>query len=232
MRNQGITRIESQAMIDQATADMRAEQAQLLGVQSALRSTGIATTGGTGAGALPSATTAGATPYCVWMAIVKPKISGLYDLRIAWAVTGITTADSILYEVTTDYSLTNAPVITGGTAFGGQQALTPAPANIAMYTNQGVAGGITYTNGHTGAPGVLMYTTGAQVAVTTALNQMGGFVGTVGVSLTAAGAPVPAKTALGTTALPAYMMIGLYTTISAGAVTWQALSVDIAERYA
>jgi hypothetical protein len=218
---QGVRR-EVLKMIQANTSQMRGEVNGLSGA-AIDRISGLATTGGTGSGSLPSATTA-TDNFCVMLALVQPQQTGLFDVRISAAVTGITTGDSITWGVYTDYAALLLPVITGGTAFGGPPAngvLKPA----AMYTNQGVAGGITYSNGHTSAPGILMYTTGAQISVTTALNQMFSFTGTVGTSVSAAGKPVALAT------LPAYMMIMLFTTISAGSATWQGLSVDIAERY-
>lgn len=194
------------------------------------RLSGLATTGGSGSGSLPTATTAGSN-LCAMLALVQPQQTGVFDVRISAAVTGTTTTDTITWGVYTDYAAVLTPVITGGTAFGG------APTNGvqkpgAMYTNQGVAGGITYTNGHGGAPGALMYTTGAQGSVTSALNQMFEFTGTVAPAVSASGKPIaPGTAGSGLTALPAYMIIALYTNINAGSATWQGLSVDIAERY-
>jgi hypothetical protein len=218
---QGVRR-EVLKMIQSQTSQMRGEVNGLSGA-AIDRISGLATTGGTGSGSLPSATTAGSN-FCAMLALVQPQQTGLFDVRISAAVTGITTGDSITWGIYTDYSVTNVPVIGNGTSFGG------APTNGVLktpvaFTNQGVAGGVTYTNGHTGAPGILMYTTGAQISVTTALNQMFCFTGQVGTSVNATGK------ANVVTPLPAYMMIMLFTNISAGSATWQGLSIDIAERY-
>jgi hypothetical protein len=221
---QGIRR-EILKMIQANTSDLRAYTKGLSGA-AIDRVSGLATTGGSGSGSLPSATTAGSN-LCAMFALVQPQQTGLYDVRISAAVTGISTGDSITWGIYTDYSVTNMPVITGGTSFGGtpSNGVIKVPVGLVAVTNQGVAGGVTYTNGHTGAPGVLMYTTGAQVSVTTALNQVFSFVGTVAPTVSATGKPTPLA------ALPAYMMIMLFTNISAGSATWQGLSIDIAERY-
>ena len=173
---------------------------------------------------IPAATTA-TDEFCVFLLAAPVNYSGLFDVRMTWAVTGITTGDSITWTVSTDYTVPASPaVITGGTSFGGRFGASDGRSIVkTMVTNAGVAGGVTYTNGHTGAPGVTMWASGAQVSVTTALNQVGGFDGTVGASLATNGTPVPF--AAGNTAL-----IMLYTTISAGSATWQSLAVDIVER--
>jgi hypothetical protein len=179
---------------------------------------------------IPTATTAGDT-LCIWMAVMPILASGLFDLRITAAVTGITTGDSINWFVTTDFPTAGTyPALTGKVPFGGRSANYPGSAGAsahpaAMFTNNGTAAGITYTNGTTGSPGVTMYATGAQVAVTTALNQMFSFVGTVGLSITAATGvvnPFPLT--------DAYAILMLLTDISAGSATFQALSVDVSER--
>ena len=177
-----------------------------------------------GTATIPTATTAADT-LCVWMAVMPVLASGLFDVRLSTAVTGITTGDSIAYFVTTDVTLTTT-VLTGGVAFGSKSSFYPPGVAHApqMQTNNGTAAGITYTNGVTTAPGLTMWNSGAQVAVTTALNQMMSFVGTVGKSITAGtGAIVPFVQ--GTQAI-----IMLLTLISAGSATWQSLSADVSER--
>lgn len=196
-----------------------------LGGTYANRITGLSLAG---SATIPTATTAADT-LCVWMAVMPILASGLYDLRISTAVTGITTGDSINYIVTTDYA-TTYPVLTSGVAFGSRSSAYANPSAAtarlpSMFTNNGTAAGITYTNGHTGAPGVTMFATGAQVAVTTALNQMFTFVGTVGATITAASGAVN-----GFTQANNYAIIMLLTLISAGSATWQGLSVDLSER--
>ena len=179
-----------------------------------------------GSATIPTATTAADT-LCVFLCVMPILASGLFDVRISTAVTGITTADSINYFVTTDYA-TTYPVVTGGTAFGRVDAAyknLPGLSVPVAYTNNSVAGGITYTNGHTGAPGVTMFATGAQVAVTTALNQMWSFTGTVGLSITAGTGVVNPFVAA-----DVYAIVEILTLISAGSATWQGLSVDISER--
>jgi hypothetical protein len=173
---------------------------------------------------IPAATTA-TDEFCVFLLAAPVNYSGLFDVRMTWAVTGITTGDSITWTVSTDYTVPASPtVVTGGTSFGGRFGASGTTIQVKnMFTNNATAGGITYTNGHTGTPGVTMWASGAQVSVTSALNQVGGFDGTVGASLTTNGTPVPF--AAGNTAL-----IMLYTTISAGSATWQSFAVDIIER--
>jgi hypothetical protein len=174
-----------------------------------------------GSATIPLATTTGSA-LCVMLADLPVLASGLFDVRISAAVTGITTTNSVDWLVSTDFLLPNSgAVVSGGTSFGG----APTGSSGKLFTNHGVAAGVTYTAGHTGAPGVAMYDTGAQVVVTPALDQMFSFVGTVGASLSAAGNPVPFTKGN-------FALIGLYTTISIGsaAPTWQGLSVDIVER--
>ena len=177
-----------------------------------------------GSATIPTSTTA-AGAHCVMLAIMLVEMSGIFDVNITTACTGITTGDSVDYSVTTDHA-SAAPVVTSGVAFGSAPTGDKATVASVMYTNHGTAGGITYTNGLVGAPGNTMMDTGAQVAVTTALNQMFTFSGAVGASITAGtGALVPFT--VGQLAI-----IGLYTNVSAGAMTWQALNVEITERLA
>lgn len=178
-----------------------------------------------GSATIPSTTTA-ASYLCVALAIMQVNLSGIFDVKISGAVTGITTGDSVDYAVTTDSALASAvPVVTGGTAFGSSPANDGSTIATRLFTNNSTVGGITYTNGVVGAPGHTMFDTGAQVAVTTALNQMFSFDMSVGSAIVAASGAITPFTK-GQLAL-----IGLYTKLNAATVTWQGLTVDISERY-
>jgi hypothetical protein len=178
------------------------------------------------AATIPTATTAGGGALCVMLALMPVEMSGLFDVKISTAITGITTGDSIDYLVSTDQiAAPLRPTLLRNVAFGGPTAtdlVTPG----SMFTNHGSAAGISYTNGNAGAPGITMFDSGAQVAVTTALNQTFGWDGTVGVGMQAATGLIQ-PFIKGNLAV-----IMLYTNISAGGATWQGLSVDIMERYA
>jgi hypothetical protein len=178
-----------------------------------------------GSATIPSTTTA-ASYLCVMLAIMQVNLSGIFDVKITGAVTGITSGDSVDYLVSADSALVSAvPVVTGGTAFGSAPANDGSAVATRMFTNNATVGGITYTNGVVGAPGHTMFDTGAQVAVTTALNQMFSFDMSVGSALVAASGAITPFTK-GQLAL-----IGLYTKLNAATVTWQGLTVDISERY-
>ena len=181
---------------------------------------------------IPAATTAGGGTLVVWMCIAPILASGLYDVRLSAAVTGVTATDTIDWGVSTDYA-TTFPAVTGGTAFGSKSASYPSNVTTASfgghplqsYTNAGVAAGITYTNGHTGTPGVSMYSTGAQVAGTAATTMQFNYAGTVGLSITAASGIVNPFVAA-----DVFAIILLTTNISGGGATYQSFSADISER--
>ena len=66
-----------------------------------------------GAATIPAATTAGGGTLVVWMCIAPILASGLYDVRLSAAVTGVTATDTIDWGVSTDYA-TTFPAVTGG----------------------------------------------------------------------------------------------------------------------
>jgi hypothetical protein len=217
------TKRELYKIIQAQTDPLKARVDQLAGTY-VNRTNGLSLAG---SATIPTATTAADT-LIVWLLQAPILASGLFDVRLSAAVTGLTTADSINWIVATDYATTQ-PVYANNVAFGSRSAffkgLVVGSSYPAMFTNSGTAAGITYTNGHVGQPGTTMYATGAQVAVTSALNQMFSFTGTVGLSITAGSGIVNPFVAANT-----YAIIYLMTLISAGSATFQSFSADVSER--
>jgi hypothetical protein len=182
-----------------------------------------------GAATIPIATTATDT-LIVWMAVMPILASGLFDVRISAAVTGGTSPDSINWQLATDWpTLGTYPVLTGGNAFGSRSTYYSggaAASHVALMQTNSAAGGITYTHGTTGQPGVSMYATGAQIFGTAGTTMQFNYAGTVGLSIAAATGIVTPFTA----AANVYAMIMLSTTISAASATFQSFSADVSER--